>query len=132
MCRAGGDPPLYSSRNHMVARVEHKCHECGRTILKGEPFQRDFVVWEPGHAGHFTTCSHCVVLQDWLGDNCEGWIFGEVVEEIEEHARDYKRPDLARVAVRARNGWRWLRPGKPFAGVPIPPQPRDIRVGDAH
>lgn len=136
MCMAGGgDGPDFAYTYSGVARREHKCYECGRAIRVGEPFVREFIVWERGNggAGSFIACSHCEVLQGWLGANCEGWVFGKVIEDIAEHARDYKRADLARLVIAARNQWRWFKPERhAFPGRPIPIQPRDVRLGDSH
>lgn len=131
MCMVSGNGPDYWRVDSLVARVEHRCGECCRVIAKGEPFERHFTVYE-GSGHSLVVCSHCAVLCDWLAINCDGWVYEHVVEDILEHARDYRRPDLARIAVMARNKWTWLRPGKhAFPGRPVPTVPRPIQLGDA-
>jgi len=125
MCRDDVGDNLYADSIVTIARKMHECNECTRTIHPGEPFRKDFVVWDRGSAGSFLTCEHCSVLLEWLGVNCDGWIFGEVVDDIHEHSKDYKRLDLARLVVGARRGWEKFNP-RGFAGMAVPKMPRKV------
>ena len=126
MCRLESSDNLYQDTRTILARKEHRCNECHRTILAGEPFRKDFCVFEPGRAGSFNVCEHCAVLCDWLGRNCGGWIWGEVIPDIEEHAIEYKRTDLARLVVAAaRRSWHRFKPNG-YVGMPVPKLPKAI------
>jgi hypothetical protein len=74
------------------ARKEHRCGECGRAIQPGEIYLYAFLVIE-GFGCSFKTCAHCRVAEEWLSANCGGWVYEEVLEEIEEHGVEY--PALA-------------------------------------
>ena len=127
MCMyGGGDPPRAWSESYPIARKEHKCEECGRTILKGEPYFRYKGISADGDCYGGSQCEHCHVLACWLGQQCEGWICGGVIEDIEEHARDYNRPDLAGLAECAR--LKWVAFGR---GMSVPTDPPPLRLGDA-
>lgn len=125
MCRAeGGDPPEFSRSKTCRARKPHKCDECGRQIEAGELYRYDFMISE-GSAYYFHTCAHCVVPAGWLTHNCGGFVFGEVREEIEEHAEEY--PDLAPQLLCAIDGMKdgWVRAGQL---LPVPAMPDSIEV----
>jgi hypothetical protein len=129
MCRVGGGSLIYAEVKRGHARREHQCYECKRAILIGEPFEHHWCVYESGRASKFKVCSHCAVLCEWLAQNCEGWIWGEVVEDIEEHGRDYLRNDLVALGACARVGWvKGPSFRKPYPGIPIPTLPPLIGV----
>ncbi len=120
MCRIDGADrsEVYSESTHR-ARKEHKCYECRRAIMPGEVYRRVFTVTE-GDASSMKVCGHCIVAQDWLISNCGGYVYGEVREEIEEHAQEYRALSLARIAVGMRRKWRRLRGDGLLA---VPPSP---------
>jgi hypothetical protein len=70
-------------------------------------------------------CTHCAVLTDWLGKECGGTVCGEMIEDIEEHAREYARSDLQELATAARAQWMWSEGTRcnGFRGMPIPALP---------
>ena len=111
---------VWSEREHK-AKKQHKCGECSRQIEAGETYVAIFGVFE-GDPFHGKICGHCAVLADWLGENCGGYLVGMVVEDFTEHARDYRRMDLARLAVMARKDWRSVR-RRQMVPVPIVPRP---------
>lgn len=116
MCRTDGEAPDAYCVVKPIARKEHRCGECGRTILVGEPYERHSMVFE-GTASHHAVCTHCAVLTEWLVIECGGTITHEMIEDIEEHARDYERADLAELAAAARGKWESFR-GKPLPAIP--------------
>jgi hypothetical protein len=94
------------------ARKPHTCCECGRTIAVGETYARTESLYE-GYWGTFKVCSHCEVAQALLSNNCGGWVFEQVKEEIEEHAYEYPTiaDGLLQVADGMRRKWRWFGGG---------------------
>lgn len=102
------------------ARKEHKCSECGRTINKGEEYHYAFMVQE-GYGDSFHTCQHCYVAAKWLIDNCGGFVHQAVLEEIEEHAREYPylTAELSTLSDGMRGKWR-------DANMPAMPSPITI------
>lgn len=130
MCRTDGEQADVYSVYKPIARKEHKCGECRRTILAGEPYERHSMVYE-GTASDHAICSHCAVLSTWIGIQCGGTVTGELIEDIEEHARDYGRTDLAELALEARGQWCWSEGTRcnGFRGKPIPAMPEPITLG---
>lgn len=109
-----------------VARQEHKCRECFRVILAGERYHVDRFVWE-GSLDTFKTCAHCMVARDWLGDECGGWLFSSVEEDIREHAHSGKYPiDVIRIAVGM--AWKWRAPSGRLLPIPKRPQTKHERL----
>ena len=108
----------------LVARKPHRCKECRRTIAAGETYRREGCVFDGERFTH-KTCSQCDVLRAWLMSNCGGLVYGEVLEEVDEHGYNCDRRDLSALVRLARNGWRWagkavLVPARPpLIGEPI-------------
>lgn len=128
MCRVDGEPADFYRVMKPIARREHKCGECGRTILSGERYERHTFGSEGTASGH-CICSHCAVLSEWLLIECGGSIVGELIVDIEEHATEYERGDLAQLAACARAQW-MKGPSfrKPYPGIPIPAVPPRLSV----
>lgn len=129
MCIAdygGYDGPDFSQSKQIKARKPHKCGECHREIAPGESYERHVSMYE-GSASTNKTCSHCLVLADWLGDNCDGYLFTRVIEDFEEHAGEYNRDDIRQLAAMARRDWRTTEGDL----LPIPQKPRPIKLGDS-
>lgn len=66
------------------ARQTHVCGECRRTIVRGEKYHFYTGKWE-GEVVTYKWCLHCQVGVDWLNANCSGWVFGRVLEDLQEH-----------------------------------------------
>lgn len=124
MCRTDGERADAYSVDRPVARKDHRCEECRRTILAGEPYERHNMVYEHTASTH-VICSHCAVLMEWLSIECGGTVMGELIEDIEEHAQEYDRADLRELAVSARAQWSWAEGSRcnGFRGMPLPPVP---------
>ncbi len=75
------------SNRHPVARKEHKCTECYRKITSGEKYLREAYIWD-GDLVTSKVCAHCEVVRQWLSDECGGWLYGALEEDIREHAED--------------------------------------------
>lgn len=127
MCRIeGAETPDFERIEIRTARKQHKCDECSRIINVGEQYTYDFTV-HGRDVDEYHTCQHCAVARKWLSNNCGGWIYSEVCEEIQEHAEEY--PSIAmplyRVAVGMRREWRRFTSEDL---MPIPRYPADIEL----
>lgn len=126
MCMTDYDPPEFYLATIRGARKLHDCEECGREIQPGEPYQYVSGKWD-GSFNCYKTCQHCIVTQKWLSDNCHGFVHSMTEEDIREHASDYDRFDLYRLAVGMKNQWR-TRKGRM---LPVPKLPRPLHERDA-
>jgi len=79
-CCDGEIPDVYNARRIMAARKEHKCHECGRTISPGEPYE-SVQMLVCGEWDGFNTCNDCLSLRDALF--CGEWYHGGVLSDVE-------------------------------------------------
>lgn len=96
---------IWKEKTITKARTEHKCDECGRAIAKGETY----TIYKGFSDGEWSThpiCRHCIVACGWLRVTCHGFIHTCVLEDIEEHAREYRRFDLYRLVVGMRRKWK--------------------------
>jgi hypothetical protein len=93
------------------ARKPHRCCECNRVIETGEEHHYAFGVCD-GNSDTYRTCMHCRVACSWLSHECGGFVHLGVLEDLEEHVREYRgqRPvfDLARLVVGMQRQWRRL------------------------
>lgn len=105
MCSTDYDPADIYNETDPKARKSHICSECGRTINKGEKYRNHFGIWE-GRAETFKTCSHCLVAQNWLREECGGFLHGGLEDEIYEHADDYRKMFIYRWKVGIQRKWK--------------------------
>lgn len=90
------------------ARKPHRCSECSRTIDPGERYRYESLIWD-GKYHVQKTCSGCEIGREWLRQECGGWIYGEVHEELREHldeATVQSHYGLLRLCVAIRRKWR--------------------------
>ena len=85
MCRIQDcDPWDYFRSGHRVARKDHQCMDCFRTIHKGERYH-----YATGLADRrwceMKLCQHCEAAAEWLREVCNGFLYGGIGEELEEH-----------------------------------------------
>lgn len=99
------------------ARKDHKCDECGRAIAKGETYRQTKMLFDRMWSAT-KQCAHCMVLADWLVEECGGYLTQGIVEDFANHADDYGRFDLRRMQWGALH--RWERKGKM---LPVPRLP---------
>lgn len=89
-----------------VARKPHRCYECSRTIEPGETYRNDTGLME-GRWDTYRTCAHCARCQDWLNGQCNGFLYGGVREDLEEHRHELCCDiTLLRLIVGMRRRWR--------------------------
>jgi hypothetical protein len=111
-----GQVTMLDAGRYVVARRAHKCAECWRRIDAGERYYRETFVFE-GDLSHHKTCEHCMVVRQWLQDECGGWLFGSVQEDAADHASGYG-VDLARAVIGMR--WKWRGRSGRLLRVPGP------------
>jgi hypothetical protein len=93
------------------ARKEHVCNECRRVVQPGELYERIVMLYE-GDFQTAKTCTACVEARKWLEEQCGGFIYGQVLEELEEHWDDevkLRSWRLARLIVGMRHKWEHRR-----------------------
>lgn len=116
-------PDFHAERDHR-ARVRHICTECSRTICPGEAYRKAFSVYE-GKAHNYKTCSHCLVGQEWLLNNCGGFMHYGLSDEMQEHADAYYDQKFGFLRIHAGIKRKWQR----FDGaglMRLPPKPAAI------
>lgn len=67
------------------AAKPHRCTECRRIIQAGETYLYEYTKFD-GETDSHRTCQHCQVARHWLSENCGGWLYGGVEEDIHDHA----------------------------------------------
>lgn len=108
------------------ARIAHRCKECGRTIEPGEQYHADRFIWD-GKLHNHKTCAHCMVARGWLWNECGGWLYGAVEEDIREHAYEGYPMDVRRLAIGMQ--WKWRTPSGRLLPVPAVPLTTHERLG---
>lgn len=89
---------------HPVARIQHKCAECGRVIHKGERYLNEGTLWDGKKKTH-KTCAHCEVVRQWLTQECSGFVYGGIWEDISEHAWEGYGIRVKMMAVGMERNW---------------------------
>lgn len=69
---------------HPTAKKRHRCEECSRWIEPGETYWRNATICE-GDFCAFKMCAHCEAAAGWLQKECHGFLFGGVLEDLQEH-----------------------------------------------
>jgi len=122
MCRIDDcDSTVGWHERHRTARKVHVCGECGRDIsIKETYWYASGVSDRRGFSAK--TCDHCHVVSDWLSANCNGYIYGDQMEDFAEHAEACQ--PMLRIVVGARR--KWASFVDPARLLPIPPYPGDM------
>lgn len=107
-----------------TARKEHRCSECRRKIRVGERYLSERYVFD-GDFHHHKTCAHCQVVRAWLQDECGGWLYGAIEEDIVEHVEHHPWP-VKRLAAGMRRFW--ARRNGELMPVPAVPQTTHERM----
>lgn len=93
-----------------TARRVHRCYECSREIELGERHEEYSGLHDDGARTwyRYRTCAHCVAARGWLLRECGGWLFGGVLEDLEEHWADpwARTLELGRLIILSRGRWR--------------------------
>lgn len=90
------------------AAFAHRCGECGRTIERGEQYERATGICD-GYFFTAKTCLHCAVAREWLRVICSSWLYGAVGEDLGEHRYEdpYCTVGLLRLIVGMGRRWRY-------------------------
>lgn len=84
VCLYGGydaDDAEFQCATTPVARVEHRCAECRRTIARGEHYER-YVTKHDGEISVSKSCAQCAEIRRAL--YCEGFYFGCLWEDVKD------------------------------------------------
>lgn len=88
-----------------VARVEHRCCECRRTIRAGEVYRRTQGLCD-GRFETYKTCRHCEAMSAFMAEMCGGHPMTELLEELEEHWHEgYASIPFGRLIAQMRRKW---------------------------
>ncbi len=93
------------SEAHRKARKAHKCSECHRQIEAGETYLVEGTLYDGEKKTH-KTCQHCEVVREWLRDECGGFLYGGIEEDIREHAWEGYGIRVKMMAVGMERFWR--------------------------
>jgi hypothetical protein len=104
MCTIDYDEADLYKKTERIAMKKHICYECCREIIKDEKYSYVFGVWGKD-INTYRTCTHCLIGQNWLLQKCNGFLHGNLQEEIYEHASEYRRLDLYRFVIGMRKKW---------------------------
>lgn len=85
MCMYGGDDEwdVFNSCERRAAK-DHRCGECGRTIVKGERYAWAKGLFD-GHWSTYRTCLQCEAAKQWLLAVCSGYFFEMTTEDLRNH-----------------------------------------------
>lgn len=101
MCDCNDRSPSFYTRKIVKGRKEHRCQECLRTIVKGEPHEVSKGKWEDDFET-FRTCQLCLDMVNEIGLDC--YCHSELFESVDESYF----PDIESVAVfqrRRKQNW---------------------------
>jgi hypothetical protein len=85
MCRIQYCEPWdYFRAGRRVARKEHQCMDCLRKITSGERYHCATGLAD-GRWEVLKLCQHCEISAEWLIEVCNGFLYGAIGEELEEH-----------------------------------------------
>jgi hypothetical protein len=82
-------PDFYVDRM-VKAKKNHRCDECGRTILAGEKYEYVSAVWE-GDFSTCKTCDKCLELRQYTKAHvpCFCWQHGNVIQDAIDTLQEY-------------------------------------------
>lgn len=125
MCRIQDcDPWDFFRDTHRVARKEHQCMDCCRTIAKGERYHYATGLAD-GRWDVMKLCQHCEMAAGWLREVCNGFLYGAIGEELEEHWDEdltFRSKALGMAVLGHRRRWR------PYKGDGLMPVPHDVKL----
>jgi hypothetical protein len=112
VCRIQDCDPweLFRSTHH-VARKEHQCMDCSRTIAKGERYHYATGLGD-GRWDVMKLCQHCEAAAEWLVEVCNGYLYGAIGEELEEHWDEdlmFRSKALGMAVLGHKRRWRTFR-----------------------
>ena len=126
---------VYRSPEQRQSRRDRKCHECGRPIVKGEHYWSAAGLYDGGWDTH-DCCEHCRVACQWLEQNCSGFLWHSVLEDIADHVQYYRGrahciPRLKRIEIGMERRWRVRRGPRAGQLMPVPALPGTLAPKNA-
>ncbi len=125
MCRIQGCEPWDCYRyGRRTARKDHQCMDCYRTIQRGEPYHYATGLAD-GRWSDMKICQHCEAAAEWLREVCNGYLYGAIGEELEEHWDEdltFRSRALAMAVLGHRRRW------QKFRGDGLMPVPHDVKL----
>lgn len=111
-------PIVLASENH-VARKQHRCELCGRTIEPGERYNRQRNIGDNGPCV-FKSCAHCeaLVTLTTATEDADYWGEGYTTDDIWE----WQPGNIWEARLRAQWRRRWRRRDGSLYDVPTPPE----------
>jgi len=82
-----GDPARVLKDIFSIARKEHKCDECRRTIKIGEEYRYETFVCQGNFEVH-KTCKDCNSIRKEMF--CDTFYYGCILDEVQEYVQDVK------------------------------------------
>lgn len=125
MCQCDDyDSPSVYNESNPVAKKEHKCSECRRSIEIGERYCRVEGCWD-GDWHTFKTCRHCVAMADVMRSISECFCpsMGNMLVDFFDDDRDGHGSLPARLYHSARRKWRHRRGARKGQLMPVPVVP---------
>ena len=102
------EPCEFMDARFVTARKSHKCDECKRPIAAKEEYERVAAKWN-GEFHSMAICSHCVAAREYLNRECNGYAYGVIREDLEEHWQDGGSLELAKIVVGLRRKWTTIK-----------------------
>lgn len=90
----------------VTSRKTWKCVDCYRTIQPGERYHyatgllAGAKTWD-----QLRQCMHCHIAAEWLFVICHGWVYGGILEDLQEHWDEYPSRALARLTSGIKVKW---------------------------
>lgn len=83
----------------------HRCTECAREIkIKEQHYLCKGLA--DGSWQVYRTCSHCMAAGEWMQEVCNGWLFGDLHEEMVEHWNEgYASVGFGRLIAGVKRRW---------------------------
>lgn len=115
-----------------TARKAYRCNDCGRQIQAGEKYYA--ALFDMGHDSYESLkhCTHCREAARWLHVVCSGWLWGGILDDLEEHIEELgvftddmdeepQYPTLQKLVDAGRADWGYVihadDPGGPIVGL---------------
>lgn len=82
------DPTDVCATSEHTARKHYRCSECEMVIHPGERYERAFTVNSGEKPRIYFMCQACFPVRDWLLVECNGYVFGKILDDITQHWYD--------------------------------------------
>lgn len=103
-----GEPTDVARIELRKARKQHKCDDCGRIIEPRETYTH-WVFLSEGYWSKGACCAHCRAASKWLVEQCGGFLYVGILDDLEEHWNEEPllcSMRLGRLIVGCRRRWK--------------------------